>query len=314
MIGSGFAPDRIGNMLREIKVTADALQDIRNAIHSLGNSGDVLVFRGGVSMFSKEDWIGFLENKCQLFLDRRHFLPRWAAADARTRWELERDRATGAAVGCAGKPVRQRETGPAEKTADPSAQMAPADWWEVSYQPDRAAAYAYSNTRQPLHTDNAWFADPAEINLFIMQKQAKSGGEQTIYPLSRLIEDLSVEEPALFSDLCNTAVTIKKGDNDYFNQTSIIVLGENPKVFWNYYRTEKPTPEIQSMCDAFFRYLEMKELTSSVERLRCETGDCFCFNDLKMLHGRTAFTAMMPFERVLLQSMWRLPKPVYANV
>ncbi len=188
-------------------------------------------------------------------------------------------------------------------------QLQMVDWWEISYQPDKATSYAYSNTRQPLHTDNAWFSDPAEINFFIMEKQASAGGEQVIYPLSRLMEDLSSEVPTLFKDLCNATVVIKKGDGQYFNHSSIIVLGDDPKIFWNYYRTEKPTAEIQSMCDAFFQYLERKELTSSVERRRSETGDCICFNDQKILHGRTAFIATMPFERVLLQSMWRLPRP-----
>jgi hypothetical protein len=122
------------------------------------------------------------------------------------------------------------------------------------------------------------------------------------------MEDLSNEQPALFKDLCHTTVIVKKGDGQYFNRTSIIVPGDDPKIFWNYYRTEKPTAEIQSMCDAFFRYLEKKETTSSVERRRSETGDCICFNDQKILHGRAAFTATRPFDRVLLQSMWWLPK------
>ena len=187
-----------------------------------------------------------------------------------------------------------------------------ADWWEISYQPDKATSYAYSNTRQPLHTDNAWFSDPAEINFFIMEKQASAGGDQMLYALSRLTEDLSNDEPGLFNDLCNTTVVIKKGDGEYFNRTSIIALDRSPKIFWNYYRTEKPTAEIESMCDALFQYLERKELTSSVERLRCDSGDCFCFNDLKMLHGRTAFAATKPFERVLLQSMWKLPSKLWS--
>ncbi|HKA39580.1 MAG TPA: TauD/TfdA family dioxygenase, partial [Burkholderiales bacterium] len=95
---------------------------------------------------------------------------------------------------------------------DFSGKLEIADWWEISYQPDKATSYAYSNTRQPLHTDNAWFADPAEINFFLMEKQALSGGEQMIYRLSRLIEDLSAEQPALFGDLCSAVVTIRKGD------------------------------------------------------------------------------------------------------
>lgn len=187
-----------------------------------------------------------------------------------------------------------------------AAKLEPADWWEISYQPDRATTYAYSNTRQPLHTDNAWFGDPAEINFFIMQKQARTGGEQTIYRVSRLVQDLADLEPQLFRDLCTTRVVIQKGDDPNPNHTSVIVLDPWPRIFWNYYRTEKPTRDIQTMCDALFGFLERQETTSSVERLRCESGDCFAFNDLKMLHGRAAFEASRPRERVLLHSMWKL--------
>lgn len=181
------------------------------------------------------------------------------------------------------------------------------DWWEISYQPDKATSYAHSNTRQPFHTDNAWFSDPAELNFFIMEKQSVSGGENLIYRLSRLINDLSSEEPGLLRDLSSIEVTIKKGDGTYFNKTPIINLSGDPQIFWNYYRTEKSDPEISKMCEAFFNYLEKKEASSSVEFKRSETGDCFCFNDLKMLHSRRPFEATQPRERILLQSMWKLP-------
>lgn len=183
-----------------------------------------------------------------------------------------------------------------------------ADWWEISYQPDKAISYAHSKTAQPLHTDNSWFSDPAELNFFIMVKQAQTGGHQSIYYLDRLLDDLSSEEPSLLNDLLNTTVTIKKGDGTYFNKTTIITNENNdPKIYWNYYRTEKPTENIKRLCDSFFNYLKSKEGTNRILKLKTVTGDCFCFNDLKMLHGRDSFEATKPFDRVLLQSMWRLP-------
>lgn len=183
-----------------------------------------------------------------------------------------------------------------------------ADWWEISYQPEKSISYAYSNTRQPLHNDNAWFSDPAEMNFFIMRKQAPSGGENTLYPLSRLMNDLESEDKALFHDLCYIPVTIKKGDGQFFNHSTIIVPGSDPRIFWNFHRTEKPTATIQKLCGAFSAFLERKENTSSVERLRCASGDGFCFHDQKLLHGRMAFVAHEAFERILHQSMWRLPR------
>lgn len=189
-----------------------------------------------------------------------------------------------------------------------SADLEIADWWEISYQPEKSISYAYSKTRQPLHNDNAWFADPAEVNFFVMKKQAPAGGENFFYPLDRLIADLAAEAPGLLSDLTHVQVTIKKGEGDHFNRTTIIVPGAQPKIFWNFHRTEKPDPEIQKLCDAFWKFLEGKESTASVERMRSGSGDAFCFHDQKILHGRTAFEATEPFERVLYQSMWRLPK------
>lgn len=188
-------------------------------------------------------------------------------------------------------------------TADAS--MTSADWWEISYQPDKAHSYAYSNTPQPLHTDNAWFSDPAEINFFVMRKQSVAGGEQTCYPLSRLMADLQAQQPALLDDLCNIPVTIKKGEGDYANHTTIIVADEDPKIFWNYYRTERSSSDVDQLCERFFEFLAKQEKTNSVELLRCESGDSFCFNDQKLLHGRTAFAANNAYDRVLYQSMWR---------
>lgn len=179
-------------------------------------------------------------------------------------------------------------------------------WWEISYQPDKQTVYAHSNTRHPLHNDNSWFADPAEINFFIIQKQAIAGGSQSIYYLDRLMSDLAADDPSLFSDLTTVEVTIQKGAGEYFNRTPIIKLNPEPNIFWNYYRTDKTDPAIKNMCDAFFNYLEKREKTSSVEFIQCNTGDCLCFHDQKVLHGRTAFTATQPYERVLFQSMWKI--------
>lgn len=180
------------------------------------------------------------------------------------------------------------------------------DWWEISYQPEKATMYAYSKTRQPLHTDSAWFSDPPEVNFFIMEKQASAGGDLTLYPVSRLIADLQREEPGLLRDLTSAKVKFLKGDAGHFNDTEIIKLAPQPKVNWNYYRRDKSDPEISRMCEAFFQFLEQKEDSTSVDRMRAGTGDCFLFNDQRFLHGRTAFAAEKPFDRVLLISVWKM--------
>lgn len=181
-------------------------------------------------------------------------------------------------------------------------------WWEISNQPNKAKSYAYSTTPQPFHNDNAWFADPAEINVFFMEKQASSGGEQLIYPVSRLIEDLRGLSLALFDDLTTIPVTIRKGGDDYQNVTPIITLDDGGRVYWNYYRTVKTDPIVNDLCERFFVFLKKQENSNSVYSVRCESGDSLAFNDQRLLHARNSFVADQPRDRVLYQSMWRLPR------
>lgn len=180
-------------------------------------------------------------------------------------------------------------------------------WWEISNQADKATSYAYSTTPQPFHNDNAWFADPAELNFFVMEKQAISGGEQLVYPVSRLIDDLQAMDPVLLQDLCGTTVTIRKGAGDHQNITPIISLEGGGRVYWNYYRTVKIEPSVNELCERFFAFLKKQESSSSIYAVRCESGDSLAFNDQRLLHARTAFVAHQARDRVLYQSMWRLP-------
>jgi hypothetical protein len=182
------------------------------------------------------------------------------------------------------------------------------DWWEISNQPDKAGSYAHSTTSQPFHSDNAWFSDPAEINFFVMVRQAVFGGEQLIYPASRLFSDLSRNDPGLFRDLLSTKVTIQKGDGRYKNCTTILREDDGPKVFWNYNRVIKDQQFTFDLCERFSAFLKSMEDSSSVDEIRCGDNDCFAFNDQRLLHARRSFVASRPRERILLQSMWRLPE------
>jgi hypothetical protein len=181
-------------------------------------------------------------------------------------------------------------------------------WWEISNQPSKEKSYAYSTTPQPFHNDNAWFADPAEINFFFMERQAVSGGEQLIYPVSRVIEDLQKLDSSLLEDLTATSVIIRKGGEGYQNFTPIIKLDDGGRIYWNYYRTVKTDPFVNDLCERFFAFLKKQESSSSVYRVRCESGDSLAFHDQRLLHGRSAFVAREPRDRVLYQSMWRLPR------
>lgn len=181
-------------------------------------------------------------------------------------------------------------------------------WWEISNQPDKADSYAFSTTAQPLHNDNAWFPDPAEVNFFVMIRQAKKGGRQSIYRVSRLINDLASLDPKLLSDLQSHEVTVQKGSTP-IARLGPIIQGDG-RLAWNFYRTIRDSPETERLCERFFGFLEKQLESSSIEHLHAASGDAFAINDALVLHGREAFVATEPKERVLMQSMWNLVSPV----
>ncbi|WP_165831898.1 MULTISPECIES: TauD/TfdA family dioxygenase [Gammaproteobacteria] len=180
------------------------------------------------------------------------------------------------------------------------------DWWRIEYDPNHDHTYAHSKTTQPFHTDNAWFANPPELNFFYLEKQAESGGHQLVYPIDRLLADLQKIEPELLNSLLNVEVTIQKGSELGGHRTPILkrMNEKTTKVYWNYYRIIRETQEIEDMCDAFFKFLDVQMHSKSVERLTSKTGDAFCFNDGLLLHARESFTAYQFGDRALLQSMW----------
>lgn len=178
-------------------------------------------------------------------------------------------------------------------------------WWEISNDPARADSYAYSTTPQPLHTDNAWFADPAEVNFFLMQRQAREGGAQTIYEVDQLVDDLDRLDPGLLHDLATTDVVITKGKGVEPNRTRILKLGKIPRISWNYYRTVRDSEFVDNLCERLFRFLLEADERGAVKEVRLESGDCLAMADDRVLHGRRAFNVTAAGERNLLQSMWR---------
>ncbi|MDA9880669.1 TauD/TfdA family dioxygenase [Candidatus Pelagibacter sp.] len=178
-------------------------------------------------------------------------------------------------------------------------------WWEISYQPDKATSFAYSNTPQPLHNDNAWFKNGADFNFNIMKKQVVNGGESTYYSVDKIINDLNKKNPSLLEKLLTIPVTISKGKNEFSNRTTIISKKQNNyRIFWNYFRINKDDSIIKKMVNDFFNFLKTQEENGFVNCSKFEEGDCFVWNDSLLLHGRKSFEAQKPFDRVINQSMW----------
>lgn len=178
-------------------------------------------------------------------------------------------------------------------------------WFEITNKLERSNLYTHSTTRQPFHTDNAWFSSPPEINIFVMLRQAKIGGEQVFLEVKDLIKDLTLRRPKLLQELVETPVIISKGTKEITtNYTSIIKLDSTPRIYWNYYRTQRSNPQVEHLIEQFFAYLEEIWSTSLVTKVKMQPGDVLIFNDSKSLHGRESFQATYDGERSLLQAMF----------
>ena len=177
-------------------------------------------------------------------------------------------------------------------------------FWEIEYDPTHPEVYAHSKERQPLHTDNSWFKDAAELSFFIFDTAAPSGGESTFYPLDRLVDDLQSKEKMLFDDLTSVPVTIQKSRDEEGNNTLILNL-QKMEINWNYYRVLKQDDAVKEMCDAFFDFLNANETSQSIIVKRFKTNDCYLLPDRKFLHGRKSFVAEKKGDRKLLHSQWK---------
>ena len=243
--------------------------DLKILMRNLNQDYRPVLLRNGIERMTQDKWFDFLNEECGFTADSRH------PVGESSNWKL-----------------------------DDSYKIEHKQWGEISYQPDKAISYAFSKTRQPLHTDNAFLKDSPDLNFNIMVKQAKEGGFNTVYPVHKIISDLRDINPLLLEKLLSTKVRVQKGEGSEENITYILKDIEGGIADWNFYRTIKDSPLIDSMCEEFFQFLEESEHAGRVMRVRMETGDCLVWNDKRILHGRTAFEAEEAFDRILRQSMW----------
>ena len=254
-------------------VEKDALgltnSELKNLMRSLSGNYNPVLLRNGIKRMSQDQWFVFLNAECGFAVDSRH------PVGESSNWSL-----------------------------NDSYKIEHKHWGEISYQPDKAISYAFSKTRQPLHTDNAFLKNSPDLNFNIMVKQAIEGGFTTVYPAHKVINDLSELNPLLLEKLLTNKVKVQKGEGAEANETFILQDVDGGLADWNFYRTIKDSPLINSMCEEFFQFLEDSEQAGRVARVRMRTGDCLVWNDKRILHGRTAFDAEEPFDRILRQSMW----------
>lgn len=185
-------------------------------------------------------------------------------------------------------------------------------WLEIRYDADipDMAAYRHSKNAQPLHTDESYLSNPADIMLFYSINKAPKGGATTFIDSTVLIDYMKENNPELLKDLTSTEVRYKKADEQ--RTEKIIDIRENGQVHfnYNYYCIDKDeTDEHKALNKRFFDFLQTYIAHSHmVEKVVLNPGEAVLWWDEFVLHGRTSYEAKLTNDRFIWKTGFKWKK------
>lgn len=153
--------------------------------------------------------------------------------------------------------------------------------------------YFASNTRQPLHTDYAYYESnesPEWLLLFCI-KPSEFGGKTHLLSTYTLNKILDKYNPSLKEDIKIDVIWQYNGvDGDKIHKKP---LYDGEKINWNYWQIKENLNDEKTIKvrDKFFGFLENVIVNGSIYDFSkvWGEGDCIIFNDKLNLHGRDAF-------------------------
>lgn len=176
-------------------------------------------------------------------------------------------------------------------------------WLEIKYDHDvpDLSAYRYSKNAQPLHTDESYVNDPADIMLFYSVNKARKGGATTFIDGQVLLKYMESHSPELLNKLKNTKVRYKKAEEERTEQ--IMRIDDNGQVYFNfnYYCIDpEESGDNKTINTEFFDFLQTHVAKSDmIEKVTLSPGEAVLWWDELVLHGRTSFEAEKTEDRFI---------------
>ncbi|XP_011176989.1 gamma-butyrobetaine dioxygenase isoform X1 [Zeugodacus cucurbitae] len=166
---------------------------------------------------------------------------------------------------------------------------------------DNARNYAYLMTPLPLHTDMPYYEYKAGINILHCYVQSQSqGGSNLMTDGFYIAEKLRKEFPKLFEILVKTPVDWydigKDGGMSFHNiwrapTICLDVDGRYHRINENSTKRDShftvPLEQVAPWYEAYDKFIELAY--AEAVNFKTNPGDVFVFNNLRMLHGRTAY-------------------------
>lgn len=176
-------------------------------------------------------------------------------------------------------------------------------WLEIRYDVDvpDLAAYRHSKNAQPLHTDESYIANPADVMMFYCINKAVKGGATTFIDAPVLVKYMEENAPQLLQELYDTPIRFRKADE---TRTERIIREEADGLIhfnYNYYCIDnKETKENKDLNQRFFEFLQTYVASSHmIEPVGLNPGEAVLWWDELVLHGRTSFKAEKTNDRFI---------------
>ena len=176
-------------------------------------------------------------------------------------------------------------------------------WLEIRYDHDipDMSAYRHSKNAQPLHTDESYIANPADIMLFYSVNKAIKGGGTTFIDGSVLLKYMEENNAELLERLKLTDVRYRKAGEE--RTEKIIDIKEDGLIHfnYNYYCVDKDeTEENKALNKEFFDFLQNYIANSHmIEQVILNPGEAVLWWDELVLHGRTSYEVIKTNDRFI---------------
>lgn len=164
---------------------------------------------------------------------------------------------------------------------------------DIKYDPNIPHYFA-SNSRQPLHTDYAYYPQdscPDWLMLYCIHP-SEFGGITSLLSTGTLNKILERHNKELLEDLLTAKVVYHYMGEDG-DKVHTKALFDGKYINWNYYqiKSELNSEFIMNIREAFFNFLENTVVAGQMFDFSkvWNPGDCVIFNDHLILHGRSAF-------------------------
>lgn len=176
-------------------------------------------------------------------------------------------------------------------------------WLEIRYDDDipDLSAYRHSKNAQPLHTDESYISDPADIMFFYAVNKAEYGGNTTFVDGPQLVRLMQKNAPDLLEKLVSTDVTYRKADELRTEKIVDISNPDFPRFNYNYYCIDpNESEENKELNKSFFDFLQSNvAFTYLAHKVGLAPGEAVAWWDHYVLHGRDAFYAERTNDRFI---------------